>query len=350
MNGEESDWANVTSGIPQGSVLGPLLFVLYINDLPDQVDSDAYLFADDTKIFRIIKTQNDRQILQEDLNKMESWSDKWLLKFHPEKCKYMKISKKSNSTDHPPIYNLLNHPIAQVKEEKDIGVLIDAELTFENHISEKVNKANSIFAVLRRTFKYLGIETFMPLYKTMVRTHLDYASSVWSPYKKKDIDKIEGVQRRVTKQLPGLKDMSYPERLKKLGLPTLSYRRIRGDMIETFKTMNGHYDKEVSSFLRKAEDSQQRCSSRTNSNKVVHQRFQSNIRKHSFSVRIAKTWNKLPDKITKSPSINSFKNRLDKYWSDEELYYNDYRAEISGSHGQNSIRNTLNYESGEEEP
>ena len=84
VNGEESDWANVTSGIPQGSVLGPLLFVLYINDLPDQVDSDAYLFADDTKIFRIIKTQNDRQILQEDLNKMESWSDKWLLKFHPE--------------------------------------------------------------------------------------------------------------------------------------------------------------------------------------------------------------------------------------------------------------------------
>ncbi|XP_063427535.1 uncharacterized protein LOC134711037 [Mytilus trossulus] len=317
VNGEESDCANVTSGIPQGSVLGPLLFVLYINDLPDQVDSDAYLFADDTKIFRIIKTQNDRQILQEDLNKMESWSDKWLLKFHPEKCKYMKISKKSNSTDHPPIYSLLNHPIAQVKEEKDIGVLIDAELTFENHISEKVNKANSIFAVLRRTFKYLGIETFMPLYKTMVRTHLDYASSVWSPYKKKDIDKLEGVQRRVTKQLPGLKDMSYPERLKKLGLPTLSYRRIRGDMIETFKTMNGYYDKEVSSFLRKADDSQQRCSSRTNSNKVVHQRFQSNIRKHSFSVRIAKTWNKLPDKITKSPSINAFKNRLDKYWSEK---------------------------------
>ena len=95
---------------------------------------------------------------------MESWSDKWLLKFHPEKCKYMKISKKSNSTDHPPIYNLLNPPIAQVKEEKDIGVLIDSELTFQNHISEKMNKANSTFAVLRRTFKYLGIETFMPLH------------------------------------------------------------------------------------------------------------------------------------------------------------------------------------------
>ncbi|XP_063420483.1 uncharacterized protein LOC134705692 [Mytilus trossulus] len=120
-----------------------------------------------------------------------------------------------------------------------------------------------------------------------------------------------------------------PRETKKLGLPTLSYRRIRGDMIETFKTMNGYYDKEVSSFLRKADDSQQRCSSRTNSNKVVHQRFQSNIRKHSFSVRIAKTWNKLPDKITKSPSINAFKNRLDKYWSDEELY-----ASYAGTYGK----------------
>ena len=228
VNGEESDWKKVTSGIPQGSVLGPLLFVIYINDLPEHVDSDAYLFADDTKVFRIIKNQADRDILQEDLRKLETWSGKWLLKFHPEKCKHMNISKKANKSDESHQYLLLNQNVAKVNEEKDIGVLIDSELTFENHISEKVNKANSIFAVLRRTFKYMSTETFLPLYKTLVRTHLDYASSVWSPYKKKKVtDKIEGVQRRVTKQLPGLKDLSYPERLKN-GLPTLAYKRIRG--------------------------------------------------------------------------------------------------------------------------
>ena len=100
-------------------------------------------------------------------------------------------------------YNLLGQEISKVKDEKDIGVVIDEELSFDKHICEKVNKANSIFAVLRRTFRNLNADIFLPLYKTLVRTHLDYASSVWAPYKKKYIDKIESVQKRATKQIPG---------------------------------------------------------------------------------------------------------------------------------------------------
>ena len=88
VNGIGSEWENATSGIPQGSVLAPILFVIYINDIPDTVESDSYLFADDTKIFRIIKDEDDKEILQDDLTKLEEWSDKWLLKFHPEKCKH----------------------------------------------------------------------------------------------------------------------------------------------------------------------------------------------------------------------------------------------------------------------
>ena len=107
-------------------------------------------------------------------------------------------------------------------EEKDIGVTIDDQLEFESHISEKINKANKMFGLLRRSFNYLDIKTFTCLYKTMVRTHLDYASSVWSPYKIKHIEMIENVQRRCTRKLPYLKDLSYPERPKKLNLPTLA--------------------------------------------------------------------------------------------------------------------------------
>jgi hypothetical protein len=147
-------------------------------------------------------------------------------------------------------YNLLGQEISKVKDEKDIGVVIDEELSFDKHICEKVNKANSIFAVLRRTFRNLNADIFLPLYKTLVRTHLDYASSVWAPYKKKYIDKIESVQKRATKQIPGFNNLSYPERLKKLKLPTIAYRRISGDMIETYKIINEKYDPETSSFLR----------------------------------------------------------------------------------------------------
>jgi hypothetical protein len=213
VNGAGSEWENVTSGIPQGSVLGPILFVIYINDLPDTVESDSYLFADDTKIFRIIKGEDDKEILQDDFTKLEEWSGKWLLKFHPEKCKHMKISKSKNEETNT--YKLLGQDIETVTQEKYIGVIIDSELTFENHLCEKVKKATSIFAAMRRTFKYLDTKSILVIYNTLVRTHLDYASSVSAPYKMKYIEKIESVQKRVTKQFPGMKNLSYPERLKK---------------------------------------------------------------------------------------------------------------------------------------
>ena len=224
------------------------MLYVYINDLPDTVESDSYLFADDTKIFRIIKGEDDKEILQDDLTKLEEWSDKWLLKFHPEKCKHMKISKSKNEETNT--YRLLGQDIETVTQEKEIGVIIDSELTFENHLCEKVKNATSIFAAMRRTFRYLDTVIFGDIQNSLVRTHLDYASSVWAPYKMKYstcIEKIESVQKRVTKQFPGMKNLSYPERLKKLGLPTLAYRRIRGDMIEVYKIIKRCYDRLVHS-------------------------------------------------------------------------------------------------------
>ena len=246
VQGEESAWKPVTSGLPQGSVLGPVLFVIFINDLPESVASEAYLFADDTKIFHIIKNEEDRGELQKDLNKLNKWSNDWLLKFHPQKCKYMTIGKNNDKVS----YTLKDQDLQKVKEEKDIGVTIDDELDFESHISEKINKATRTFGMLCRSFNCLDCQTFLSLYKTMVRTHLDYASLVWAPYKMKHIEIIENVQRRCTRQLPYMKDLSYQERLKKLNLPTLAYRRIRGDMIETFKIVKGFYDREAASFLK----------------------------------------------------------------------------------------------------
>ena len=137
-----------------------------------------------------------------DLTKLEEWSDTWLLRFHPDKCKHMHIGKKNDENS----YSIHRKSLEKVIEEKDIGVAID--LTFEKHINEKINKANQMFATLRRTFQFMDKSTFVQLYKSLVRTHLDYASSVWAPFKAKHIKQIEGVQRRATKQIPGFRDMT----------------------------------------------------------------------------------------------------------------------------------------------
>ena len=141
------------------------------------------------------------------------------------------------------------HNLENVDQEKDIGVIIDSNLEFDKHINAKINKANSMFSIIRRSFQFLNPQTFTPLYKLLVRSHLDYASSVWNPYKQKYIEAIENVQKRATRQLPNMSKLSYEERLRKLNLPTLTYRRFRGDLIETYKIMHEIYDKDVASFL-----------------------------------------------------------------------------------------------------
>ena len=244
INGKKSEWQNVTSGIPQGSVLGPLLFLIYINDLPNGIMSNICMY--DTKLYREIKSPEDHQILQNDLTKLCIWSKKWLLKFHPKKCSCLSIGKKKSLCE----YVLSSHVIEQVDSMKDLGVTIDSNLTFNEHINIKIDTANKIQTVL-------NCETFLPLYRSMVRSHFDYAVSVWDPYKIKHISDIEDVQRRATKLIPEIKKLSYPERLRKLKLPTLSYRPIRGQMIEVYKIINNIlYDKKC---IRKYSDFQTKC-------------------------------------------------------------------------------------------
>ena len=220
VNGKESKWHNVTSGI------GPLLFVLYINDLPELTKSDTFLFANDINIFRTITDKNDPGILQDDLNTLEQWSNKWLLKFHPSKCKHMTIGNNNiGEIKYSMTLNNSIHPLDIIEKQNDFGVIIDTKLPFDDHINQAVNKATKMTKIICRTFQFLDKDAFLPLYKTMVRTHFDYAIAVWYPYKK-HIIAIGNVQRRPTKELPGMRKLTYIERLKLLKLPSLSYRHL----------------------------------------------------------------------------------------------------------------------------
>ena len=161
--------------------------------------------------------------------------------------------------------------------EKDIGVLVDEHLNFSRHIQQQVNKANSIMGLIRRTYTYLDEQSFRYLFQALVRPHLEYAAAVWSPYKVRDVENIENVQRMATKLVPTLKSLDYSERLRKLKMPTLKYRRLRRDMIETYKITSGVYDREVTEGLLCLD-----ANTRTRGNelKLKKRRSKLNIRKY----------------------------------------------------------------------
>ena len=140
-----------------------------------------------------------------------------------------------------PLLCTQGHKLEVVQSEKDIGVVIDCDLSFDIHIAEKVNKATRLVNIIRRSFMYLDEESFLCLYKSIVR-HLEYANQVWATRLQWQIDSVENVQRRVTKLIPGFDNLEYEERLKKLKLHPLTYRRLRGDLIETFKILSPKYD------------------------------------------------------------------------------------------------------------
>ena len=218
VNGEESVDHDVTSGIPQGSVLGPVLFVIYINDMPECVDAPIYLFADDTKIYSEINKAGAKGLLQKDLDCLQKWSDTWLLKFHPNKCKVVTVTNSKKKQNSLRTYHLYDNEGREVEldrseGEKDIGVLVDEHLNFSRHIQQQVNQANSIMGLIRRTYTYLDEQSFRYLFQALVRPHLEYAAAVWSPYKVRDVENIENVQRRATKLVPTLKSLDYSERL-----------------------------------------------------------------------------------------------------------------------------------------
>ena len=243
VNGSKSAVFDVPSGVPQGSVLGPLLFVIFINSMVVKSgNSDLYLYADDLKIFNEIKGEEDIETLQQDLEKLYDWSQYSLLTFHPDKCVVMRIAKNQKKLATKPYYNMDDTRLKTVEQEKDLGVVVDSQLKFEEHITRIVKKANSVMGMIRRSCLYLDKDMFKKLFIAMVRPHLEYGATIWNPHLKKQITLIENVQRRASKQIPGLAHLSYRERLQLIKLPTLQYRRYRGDMIELYKLSHGHYD------------------------------------------------------------------------------------------------------------
>jgi hypothetical protein len=234
VEGFLSDWMNVLSGVPQGSVMGPILFVIFINDMSGEVKrSFCKLFADDCKLYGAV-TPRSREDLQHDLRNLEVWSDTWQLPFNASKCKVLHFGNNNPLQN----YVLNNQSLESSKNEKDLGVIIDDELKYHVHTSHATKKANQILGLIKKSYSTRDPITITTLYKSMVRPHLEYGNAIWGPFYKTDIDKVESIQRRATKLVTSLKDKEYHERLISLDLPSMLYRRKRGDMIMLYKIVN----------------------------------------------------------------------------------------------------------------
>ena len=304
----------VHSGVPQGSVLGPLLFVIYINDLPDVVRSLMYLFADDTKILSKIETKEDSKQLQTDIDALEKWSKDWLLKFHPDKCHVLTLGK----FDHIPHafpYCLGEEILDHVFSEKDLGITIDSELTFEEHIMNQVKKANSIVGLIKRSFEYLSPQLFKKLFTSFVRPHLEYGQVIWSPKLRKHANIIENIQRRATKIVPACRNLSYEARLEQIGIPTLEYRRKVCDMIEIFKHIHFHDNQTIPKrFIFRIRPTRRH-------DFELEQNFGNDgfrgVQTHFFYFRAIKEWNRLSPEVVNSKSVLAFRNNLNRLWKDK---------------------------------
>jgi len=234
VKGVKSFWESVTSGVPQGSGLGPVLFLIYINDLDEDILRLILKFADDTKIFSTIQSEVDAANLQRDIDKLLEWSEIWQMNFKVTKCKVMHIGKQYSEHQ----YSMNGHILETVTEEKDLGILLTKYRKVAQQCSKAYARANRMAGLIKRNIENKDKKIMLRLYKSLVRPHVDYCSSAWSSHYKKNELQIEKVQRRFTKIIPELREFDYETRSRKLNLWSLEERRNHADVVEVFKMLN----------------------------------------------------------------------------------------------------------------
>jgi hypothetical protein len=317
MGDIESDWRKILSGVPQGSVLGPLLFVIYINDLPDGLDSIFEMYADDSKVIAESGPK-----LQEDIIKIKNWCDKWSMCLNSSKCKVMHFGKVNPGKAYYIGSGSERVVLEETKAEKDLGVIISSDGKNNGQVIKAVNRANAELGRLRKTFQFFNIKLFKILYPTFIRPHLEFASSVWNNMTKENIKKIEGIQKRATKMVIELRALSYEDRLKELGLTTLEMRRKRGDLIQIYKIKKGIEDVDINI----GGGNQGSYQGRRHREQITRE-VMGNVpmRNYFLPNRNATTWNLLPSDIVESDSVSVFKSRIDKHIRLESLRRSVYR-------------------------
>ena len=301
----------VSSGVPQGSVLGPLLFIMFIEDLSRTVDNSLgdsgkiKLFADDAKIYG-----SNQMLLQESLNTMVTWLDNRQLQIAPHKCFNFNIRKQATTDDQSP-FSISSSILENKSVVNDLGVFFSRNLKWSHHVDHIHQKASSTSYRILKCFKTKNIWVLLHLYKTYVRPKLESNTQVWSPYLLQDIAKIESIQRHFTKIAflhSGINFDSYKDRLEKVGLKSLEERRMVYDMTLVYKILNGMTPINFSDHFEMINIT---YNLRRNSRQISCKKdFKNNQWENSFFPRVTKIWNSLPEEIVCAESIDIFRTKM----------------------------------------
>ena len=256
VNGKTSAWKPVISGVPEGSILAPLIFSLFINDLPQTLDSECLMYADDVKIFRKISTPSDGRLLQDDLERLSAWSVRWGLTLNPSKCKSFTITLRRTPVQTG--YYIGNSKLDHVEEIRDLGVILDKKLTFAAHVDTTVKRGNRAMGLLIRSFQsgskhgsHFNRTAVVAAYFSNVRSILEYSSVIWAGVAESHARRVDRVQHKfllwlLTHTSSGHSDsLSYDSLLRHFKLPSLAQRRVQHDMLFLRNILRGRVDSQV---------------------------------------------------------------------------------------------------------
>ena len=318
LNGHASEWLPVLSGVPQGSVLGPLLFLVYINDLDKALDLNSsfiFKFADDTKVLRVINNEADRARFQEEIDSLFAWSQEWQMLFNADKCKVMHFGSKNLRFSYTMDgYAPAGTVLEASAQEKDVGVMVHESLKPSTQVAKAAAKANQVLGQMARAVTLRDKVTWPRLYKTYVRPHLEYAVQSWNPWTQADIEVLEKVQARALRYMSGCEGSSYEERLKAANLTTLEARRERGDMIQVWKYLHHQQDVDPALLFTLKQEVAVRTTRLSADEFALADKVASHDeRRHFFTVRVTRSWNSLPAELKRSGTVNTFKNNYDAY-------------------------------------